>query len=202
MVNNYFTHPTADVSDKAVIGARTRIWHFAHIREGVVIGENCSVSKDVYIDVGVCIGNNVKIQNGVSLYNGVKVEDDAFLGPNAVFTNDFYPRAFSAVWDILPTIIKKGASVGANATIVCGITLGEYCMVGAGSVVTKDVPAYGLVIGNPARLKGFVCKCGHKANIKEKHKDAVRLECGTCKESIFVPCAAYNLSEARNDEKQ
>lgn len=194
---DFFVHPTAEVSDKAKIGARTRIWHFAHIREDAYIGENCSISKDVYIDVGVSVGNNVKIQNGVSVYKGVTVEDEVFLGPNATFSNDLYPRVFPTDWKILATLIKRGASVGANATIVCGVTLGEYCMVGAASVVTKNVPPYGLVVGNPARLTGFVCKCGHKAYLKEKKKDFALLECEACKEFVSVPVDTYQRAEIK-----
>ncbi|MFC1674297.1 acyltransferase [Candidatus Omnitrophota bacterium] len=197
-MGDYYIHSSAEVSERAKIGVKTRIWHFAHIREDASIGKNCSISKDVYVDVGVSIGNNVKIQNGVSVYKGVTVEDEVFLGPNATFSNDLYPRVLPADWKILPTLIKKGASVGANATIVCGVTLGEYSMVGAGSVVTKDVPAYGLVVGNPARLKGFVCKCGHKAYPKEKQINSVLLECESCKESVSIPIAIYNLLEVKN----
>jgi len=198
---NYFVHQSADVSSKAKIGANTRIWHFVHIREGAVIGDNCSVSKDVYIDVDVSVGNNVKIQNGVSVYKGVTVEDDVFLGPNVTFSNDLYPRVFPADWKILPTLIKKGASLGANATIVCGVSIGEYAMVGAGSVVTKDVPAFGLVLGNPARLKGFVCKCGRKARILEKKAAMALLVCESCGKELSVPVDTYNLLEAKNNGK-
>ena len=198
---NYFVHDSAEVSAQAKIGANTRIWHFVHIREGAVIGDNCSVSKDVYIDVDVSVGNNVKIQNGVSVYKGVTVEDDVFLGPNVTFSNDLYPRVFPADWKILPTLIKKGASLGANATIVCGVSIGEYAMVGAGSVVTKDVPAFGLVLGNPARLKGFVCKCGRKTRLKKKEASEVWLLCESCSKETSIPSATYNLLEAKSNEK-
>lgn len=161
-MNNIFIHPTAIVSDKATIGQGTKVWVNSQIREGVNIGENCIVSKDTYIDHGVNIGKNVKIQNGVSIYNGVTIEDDVFIGPNAVFTNDYYPRAFNNEWKITETMVKKGASIGANATIVCGNEIGEYSMIGSGSVVTKNIPRHALVVGNPARIIGFVCKCGNK----------------------------------------
>lgn len=128
-------------------------------KEGSQNRQELQHREDVYIDVGVEIGNNVKIQNGVSVYRGVKVEDDVFLGPHMTFTNDLYPRAFNEDWELVPTLVKKGASIGAHATIVCSVTIGEYAMVGAGAVVTKDVPPFGLVFGNPARLKGFVCYC-------------------------------------------
>lgn len=157
---NVFIHPTAEVSERADIGDGTKIWNLAQVREDSVIGERCIISKNVYIDEKVKIGNRVKIQNNVNVYHGVTVEDDVFLGPSMTFTNDMFPRAFNADWKITDTLVKKGASIGANATIVCGNTIGEYAMVGSGSVVTKDVPAYALVAGNPARLIGWVCKCG------------------------------------------
>lgn len=155
-----FIHPSASVSDLADIGSGTKIWINSQIREHVKIGENCIISKDTYIDAGVSIGNRCKIQNGVSVYHGVTIEDDVFVGPNVAFTNDFYPRAFSQDWEVSDTHIMRGASIGANATIVCRHTLGEYCMVGSGSVVTKDVAPYTLVAGNPARPHGYVCRCG------------------------------------------
>lgn len=157
-----FIHPTAEVSDKAKIGDGTKIWNLAQVREACVIGENCIISKNVYIDTMVVLGNRVKVQNNVNVYHGVKIEDDVFLGPSMTFTNDFYPRAFSEDWEITNTLVKKGASIGANATIVCGNVIGEYATVGSGSVVTKDVPSHALVVGNPARQIGWVCECGHK----------------------------------------
>lgn len=163
MRENVYIDETAHVSDEAKIGSGTKIWINSQIRENAVIGKNCIISKDTYVDFDVEIGDGCKIQNGVSLYHGVTLEEGVFVGPNAAFTNDFYPRAFSGDnWDVCPTVIKKGASIGANATIVCGHTLGEYCMVGSGSVVTKDVPPYALVAGNPARVIGYVCECGHR----------------------------------------
>lgn len=161
MVNIYI-HPTANVSEQSKIGNGTKIWINSQIREKSEIGENCIISKDTYIDTEVKIGNNCKIQNSVSIYHGVTIEDDVFVGPNACFTNDKVPRAFDPEWKITPTFVKKGASIGANATIVCGITLGEYSMVAAGSVVTKDVEAYSLVMGNPAKHYSYVDKMGNK----------------------------------------
>jgi UDP-2-acetamido-3-amino-2,3-dideoxy-glucuronate N-acetyltransferase len=189
-----FIHPTAVVEEGAVIGEGTRIWHFAHIRKGAVIGKNCNIGKDVYIDVGVRIGNNVKIQNGVSVYKGVTVEDDAFLGPHMVFTNDLYPRSFNENWKVIPTVVKKGASIGANATIVCGVTIGEYSMVGAGSVVTRDVPPHGLVYGNPARLRGFVCYCGRPLRkIIKKDEKYVIYKCEYCGREVKIERKYYDL---------
>ena len=158
----YFAHPTAEVSPAAQIGAGTKIWNHAQVREGARIGEGRVISKNVYIDANVKVGSRVKIQNNVNVYHGVTVEDDVFLGPSMTFTNDRFPRAFSEDWEVAPTLVGHGASIGANATIRCGVTIGEYAMVGAGSVVTRDVPAYALVAGNPARQIGSVCKCGRK----------------------------------------
>ena len=142
----YFKHPTAVVESED-IGEDTKIWHFVHVRAGAKIGCNCTIGKSVYIDTEVEIGNGVKIQNFASLYKGVTIEDEAFIGPAVTFTNDKYPRAFR--WDetqIVPTIVQKGASIGANATIICGVAVGAYAMVGAGALVTKDVPAHGLAL--------------------------------------------------------
>lgn len=183
---SYFKHPTAIVESDD-IGEGTRIWHFVHIREKASIGENCNIGKSAYIDTEVKIGNNVKIQNFATIYKGVEIEDDVFVGPSVVFTNDLYPRAF--IWGeekIIPTIVKKGASIGANSTIICGVTIGEYAMIGAGSVVTKDVPSFGLVYGIPALLKGFVCCCGKKlSNIIEDAEEKVIYEC-ECGKNIEI----------------
>lgn len=157
-----YIDPSAHVSDRASIGDGTSVWINSQIRENAVIGQNCIISKDTYIDAGVYIGDRVKIQNGVSVYHGVTVEDEVFIGPNAAFTNDYFPRACSPDWQVTPTFIRRGASLGANSTIVCGHTVGEYAMVGAGSVVTKDVPPYTLVVGNPAKAIGKVCQCGQR----------------------------------------
>ena len=170
MERAYFAHSTSDVSPQAAIGDGTKIWQHCQVREGVVLGRNCILSKGVYIDAGVRIGNNVKIQNGISVYHGVTLEDGVFCGPHCVFTNDRQPRAINADgslksaddWMLGETLVKMGASIGAHATIVCGVTIGRWAMIGAGSVVTRDVPDYGLVYGNPARLRGFVCPCGEK----------------------------------------
>lgn len=153
-------HPTAEVSDKATVGKGTKIWHQVQVLDDASVGEDCNIGKCVYIDTGVIVGSRVKIQNGVSLYRGVTVESDCFIGPNATFTNDMYPRSFSVDFAVIPTFIGRGASIGANATIICGVTIGEYAMIGAGAVVTVDVPAYALVVGNPARIIKYLCKCG------------------------------------------
>jgi acetyltransferase-like isoleucine patch superfamily enzyme len=157
-----FIHPTAHVDDRAEIGEGTKIWINSQVREGARIGRNCILSKDVYIDHAVAIGDDCKVQNSVSVYNGVTIEDGVFVGPNACFTNDKVPRAQNPDWTITPTLVRQGASIGANATIVCGITIGEYAMIAAGSVVTKDVPDFALVMGNPARIVGQVDKAGNR----------------------------------------
>jgi acetyltransferase-like isoleucine patch superfamily enzyme len=160
MSDKPFIHATADVDPAASIGPRTKIWNNVQVREGGSIGADCIVGKSVYIDHAVVIGDRVKIQNGVSIYHGVTIEDDVFLGPHMTFTNDLYPRAFDPEWHVVPTLVKHGASIGANVTVVCGATLGEYCMIGAGAVVTKDVPPHALVLGNPGRIVGFVSRMG------------------------------------------
>lgn len=154
-------HPSACISDRAQVGVGTSIWQNCIIMDQVVIGEHCNLGANVFIESGVVIGNRVKIKNNIAIYSGVICEDDVFLGTNCVFTNVINPRSFiSRKSEFKPTIVKKGASIGANATVICGHVIGEYALVGAGAVVTKDVPAYALVLGNPARLKGYVCKCG------------------------------------------
>lgn len=177
---NVFIHPTAEVSGDAAIGAGTRIWHQAQIMPGAKIGENCNIGKGVYIDAGVKIGNGVKIQNYVSVYRGVTVEDEVLLGPHMTFTNDLYPRAVNSDFVIYETLIKKGSAIGANATIVCGTTLNEYCMVAAGAVVMSDVPPFALVVGNPGRVTGYVCKCGNKLEIEKLPKQGVSVRTTQC----------------------
>ena len=162
MENKVYIHPSANVSDKALIGDGTKVWINVQIRENARIGAGCILSKDVYVDNAVRIGDRCKIQNSVSVYNGVSIGDDVFVGPNVAFTNDRVPRAFNTDWRITETRVETGASLGANSTIVCGITIGEYAMVAAGSVVTKDVPPYTLVMGNPARPVGKIDKMGNR----------------------------------------
>jgi len=187
-------HPTAEVSDKARIGEGSSIWHQAQVREGVTIGENCIIGKGVYVDEGVSIGNNVKIQNYVSVYHGLTIEDGVFVGPHVCFTNDMRPRAVNPDgslkaaddWFLSETLIKRGAALGANSTIRCGITIGEWAMVGSGSVVTKDVPAHGLVYGNPAQLRGFVCACGEITVQESQNGQSVTNKCPKCGRSIQI----------------
>jgi UDP-2-acetamido-3-amino-2,3-dideoxy-glucuronate N-acetyltransferase len=160
-VSNHYIHPTAIVDDGVEIGEGTKIWHFVHVSRGARIGARSVLGQNVYVGNDVAIGNGVKVQNNVSIYTGVEIADDVFLGPSCVFTNVVNPRAFVERKDeYRATRVGKGASIGANAVIVCGHDVGEYAFVGAGAVVTKDVPPYALVVGNPARQLGFVCRCG------------------------------------------
>ena len=184
--SSIFIHPSAEVAPSAQIGEGTKIWNLAQIREGASIGRDCIISKDVYIDSGVKIGNRVKIQNGVSLYKGVVLEDDVFVGPHSAFTNDFRPRSFNRDWEVVPTVLRKGASVGANATIICGITLGEYSMISAGAVITDDALPYGLYIGNPARLKGFVSKSGYEMTCSKAESGHLVYQCKRTGEIVKI----------------
>ncbi|MDD3628888.1 MAG: acyltransferase [Actinomycetota bacterium] len=173
----YYIHESSYVDKNANIGSGTKIWHFSHIMSGAKIGENCVIGQNVNIGSKAVIGNNVKIQNNVSVYDDVIIEDDAFLGPSCVLTNVINPRAFvNRKSEYKKTIVRKGATIGANATIVCGNELGEYCFIGAGAVVTKDVRPNALVVGNPARQIGWVCRCGCKLNFNEN--DEALCECG------------------------
>ncbi len=163
MAVSYSAHPSAVIDEGSQIGEGTRIWHFSHIMPDCRIGRNCNIGQNVVISPGVVLGNNVKIQNNVSIYTGVECEDDVFLGPSMVFTNVINPRsAVNRRNEYARTLVKRGASIGANATIVCGHDIGEFAFIGAGAVVTKDVPAYALVIGNPARQTGWMSEYGHK----------------------------------------
>lgn len=192
-------HHTAQVDETARLGNNTSVWNWVQVRENASIGENCILSKGVYIDFGVKIGNNVKIQNNVSVYHGCTIEDGVFIGPHVCFTNDKLPRAINPDlslksaddWQISPITVKKGASLGANSTILPGVTIGEWALVGSGSVVTKNVPNHGLVLGNPARLKGFVCRCGMKLEIKDKGSEIITLYCKACDEELEIPKDEY-----------
>ncbi|MBR5856740.1 MAG: N-acetyltransferase [Bacteroidales bacterium] len=160
---DYFAHPTAVIDEGCNIGAGSRIWHFSHIMEGSVLGENCNIGQNVVISPGVVLGRNVKVQNNVSVYTGVTCEDDVFLGPSCVFTNVINPRsAVNRRDQYASTHVGKGATIGANATIVCGHDIGEYAFIGAGAVVTKSVPPYAMLVGNPARLRGWMSRNGCK----------------------------------------
>jgi len=165
----YYAHPTAVIDDGCKIGKGTKIWHFTHIMSGCEIGENCNIGQNVVVSPGVVLGNNVKVQNNVSIYTGVICEDDVFLGPSMVFTNIVNPRSAIIRKDqYLTTRVKKGASIGANATIVCGHDIGEFAFIGAGAVITKSVPDFALFIGNPARQAGFMSEYGHRLEFNEQ----------------------------------
>lgn len=197
----FFAHPTADVSENAHIGEGTKIWQHCQVREGAYIGQNCILSKGVYIDAHVKIGDNVKIQNGISVYHGVILEDGVFCGPHCVFTNDKRPRSINpdgtlkggADWKVSETLVRRGASIGAHATIICGVTIGCWAMVGAGAVVTKAIPDYGLVIGNPARLVGFVCPCGEKLEHPKESRNTVLMTCPACAAEVHIPIEDFQL---------
>ena len=168
MEKNYFVHESSYVDEGCTIGEGTKIWHFSHVMSGCNIGKRCNIGQNVVISPGVVLGEGVKIQNNVSVYTGVICEDGVFLGPSCVFTNVINPRAFiERKSEYRKTVVKKGASIGANATIVCGHDIGRYAFVGAGAVVTQNVPDYALVYGAPARIRGYVCQCGEKLHFEE-----------------------------------
>lgn len=173
--SDFFAHPSAIIDEGAVIGAETKIWHFCHVSSGAVIGRGCSLGQNVYVAGTVRIGSNVKVQNNVSLYDGVILEDDVFCGPSMVFTNVINPRSHVVRKnEYKQTVVRKGASLGANSTIICGNSIGEYAMVGAGAVVTRSVPDFALVVGSPARRVGWVCVCGVKLG------EAPHVRCASC----------------------
>ena len=176
-----FIHESAYVDDGARIGNGTKIWHFCHVMPGAVIGERCNLGQNVVVMPGTKLGNNVKVQNNVSIYEGVECEDDVFLGPSMVFTNVSTPRShISRKHEYGQTLVKRGASIGANATILCGNTLGEFCFIAAGAVVTRDVPAYALVAGVPARVIGWVCQCGKRLDVSPEGVRNAVITCAAC----------------------
>jgi UDP-2-acetamido-3-amino-2,3-dideoxy-glucuronate N-acetyltransferase len=184
---NYFAHPSAIIDEGCTIGTGTKIWHFSHIMTGCIIGNHCNLGQNVVVSPKVVLGNNVRVQNNVSIYEGVICEDDVFLGPSMVFTNVINPRsAVSRKHEYMKTRVRKGASIGANATIVCGNEIGEYAFIGAGAVVTKPVPAYALVVGNPAKQKGWMSEYGHRLDFDAAGK-------AVCKESS----EEYKLENSR-----
>lgn len=176
----YFVHPSSYIDQPCQIGEGTRIWHFCHVMPDAVIGRRCNIGQNVLVASGVCVGDNVKIQNNVSLYTGVVLEDDVFCGPSCVFTNVMNPRSHVVRKnEYRPTLVRKGASIGANATVVCGVTIGRYAFIGAGSVVTRDVPDYALISGVPGRLRGWMCYCGVKLPL-EASPGAETAACPAC----------------------
>lgn len=184
---DYFLHESSYVDAGAKIGAGTKIWHFCHVMQDAQVGENCNIGQNVFIAAGVHIGNRVKIQNNVSVYTGVTLEDDVFLGPSMVFTNVTNPRSHvPRRGEYRPTHVRRGATIGANATILCGVTLGVYAFVGAGAVVTHDIPPHALVYGTPARLHGWMCRCGERLSLTTRPatETAVCSRCNTRYEKI------------------
>lgn len=185
-----YIHPSATVEEGAQVGEGTKIWHLVQVRPGAQIGVECIIGRGAYIDAGVKVGNRVKIQNYVSIYHGVTIEDGVFVGPHAVFTNDKLPRAINLDgtlksaddWQVTETRVKYGASIGTNSVLVCGITVGRWAMIGAGAVVTRDVSDHGVVVGSPARLIGYVCACGQRA----QKIDNTRYHCDTCNQTFEV----------------
>lgn len=202
-------HATADVSEQATIGPGAKVWHQAQVREGAEIGANCIIGKGAYIDFGVSIGSNSKIQNGVFVYHGVTVEEGVFLGPGVILTNDRSPRAINADgtqksdsdWQVTPIIVRRGAAVGARAVILPGVTIGEFAMVGAGAVVTRHVPAHGLVYGNPARLHGYVCRCGTALSNPTSDDDS-RWFCPKCQHQYELHTAQDTKLETKPETMQ
>jgi UDP-2-acetamido-3-amino-2,3-dideoxy-glucuronate N-acetyltransferase len=184
MKNAYFAHESCYIDDGCVIGDGTKIWHFTHIMSGARIGERCNIGQNVVVSPDVVVGDNVKVQNNVSLYTGVILEDDVFCGPSMVFTNVVNPRSHvSRKHEYRRTLVKRGATIGANATVVCGHTIGRYAFVGAGAVVTKDVPDYALVVGNPGRITGWMCECGVK--LASGSASPVQAACRSCGETFI-----------------
>lgn len=193
--NTFYAHPTAHVSPDASIGDGTKIWRLAHVREHAIIGNSCNIGTGVYVESYVRIGSRVKIQNYVSVYEGVTLEDGVFVGPHACFTNDLFPRAITPDgelktaddWEITPTVVKYGASIGGQSVIRCGVTIGEFALIGAGSVVTHDVPPYALVFGNPARHRGYVCKCARRVAIRSEVPGELIAWCEACGQELRIP---------------
>jgi UDP-2-acetamido-3-amino-2,3-dideoxy-glucuronate N-acetyltransferase len=186
MEKNYFVHESSYIDEPCEIGEGTKIWHFSHVMSNAKIGRNCNIGQNVLIASHVLIGDNVKIQNNVSVYTGVEIEDDVFCGPSMVFTNVINPRSHVPRKDeYRKTLVRRGASIGANATILCGHTIGKYALIGAGAVVTRDVPDYALVVGNPARLVGWVCQCGVKLDLSADPKEHQEATCPACKKKYL-----------------
>jgi UDP-2-acetamido-3-amino-2,3-dideoxy-glucuronate N-acetyltransferase len=198
--NHFFVHPKALV-ESGDIGARTRVWAFAHVMAGACIGSDCNIGDHAFIETGVHLGRNVTVKNGVSIWKGVEIEDNVFLGPNCVFTNDRNPRAYikKQAESLQATIVRANATIGANATIVCGITIGQYSFIGAGAVVIRDVPDFGLIVGNPARQIGWMCVCATRLNIPHLAKSDSSLVCSNCGSSYtLTPDHSLVLVDAKH----
>lgn len=191
-MSDFFVHESSYVDDGAVIGTGTKVWHFSHVMPGAVIGERCNLGQNVVVMPGTRLGNNVKVQNNVSIYEGVELEDDVFCGPSCVFTNVLNPRSHvSRKNEYRRTVVRRGATIGANATVVCGNTIGEFAFIGAGAVVRGDVPAYALMVGVPARRVGWMCRCGIRLTLVDGR--ATCPECGTAyreQDGVLAPVDA------------
>jgi UDP-2-acetamido-3-amino-2,3-dideoxy-glucuronate N-acetyltransferase len=193
-LNPPYIHPAAEVSPKARVGAGTRIWRLAAVRPGASVGEECNIGQGTYIDAHVTIGSRVKIQNYCSLFEGLSVEDGVFIGPHVCFTNDLFPRAITPNgllkgaedWEITPTLVRYGASLGAGSVIRCGVTIGRFALVGAGAVVTHDVPAHALVFGNPARQQGWVCACARRLSDLREREGQLIGACSACGQTTIL----------------
>lgn len=197
MSKDYFVHESSYVDEPCEIGEGTKIWHFSHVMSGSKIGRRCNIGQNVVISPDVRIGDNVKIQNNVSVYTGVILEDDVFCGPSMVFTNVVNPRsAVSRKDEYRETIVRRGASIGANATVVCGHSIGRYAFIGAGSVVTRDVPDYALVVGNPGRVVGWMCECGIKLDLSRDPDKDQEATCAACGKSYAKRAGVVGLSPA------
>jgi UDP-2-acetamido-3-amino-2,3-dideoxy-glucuronate N-acetyltransferase len=191
MPGGYFLHESSYVDEGAVVGRGSRIWHFCHVNRGAVVGERCSLGQNVVVMPGTRLGNNVKVQNNVSVYEGVECDDDVFVGPSVVFTNVSNPRShISRKHEYKRTQVGRGASIGANATIVCGNALGMYCFVGAGAVVTREVPPYALVTGVPARVVGWMCECGERLDVAPSLEEGEESTCAACSARYVVRSGA------------
>ncbi len=198
-----YIHPTAEVSSETHVGAGTRIWRLAAVRAGASVGEECNIGQGTYIDAHVTIGSRVKIQNYCSLFEGLTVEDGVFIGPHVCFTNDLFPRAITPEgqlkgaedWEVTPTLVRYGASIGAGSVIRCGVTIGRFALIGAGAVVTHDVPAHALIFGNPARQQGWVCSCARR--LTDLHEEDGRLigACAVCGQRNDLGEASASLAE-------
>jgi acetyltransferase-like isoleucine patch superfamily enzyme len=190
-VSDVYVDATAIVDKGVSLGKGTKVWHFVHIMEDAQIGKDCVIADYVYVGKGAKIGNKVKLENRATVYEGVTIEDNVFVGPHVTFTNDPYPRSFNKDWKIRPTHVKEGSSIGARTAIVCGATIGKFALVGAGSVVTEDIPAHALVYGNPAKVRGFVCRCGRKLETQKRKENCILMNCSVCKKEYEIASEDY-----------